>query len=177
MPGCHRCRCKRMPSQLADIRRNHLMTTWLAPCVMQGAYVVDLKAETQRNHELSEQLAASKVKYKEASSKLKQLQRDHARLLDRKLEGDRRVSTLQQKVQDLKRKCVDSRGGEQSAPQASAARSALPKQQLDKGAASLSGVAEAEKAARLAAEAKVGYAAAFRSCTWLVFKCCPMHNQ
>lgn len=137
---------------------------------------MDVKAETQRNHELSEQLAASKAKYKEASSKLKQLQRDHARLLDRKLEGDRRVSTLQQKVQDLKRKCLESRGGEQSAPQASATRSALPKQQPDKGAASFSGMAEAEKAARLAAEAKVGYAAVSNH-AWFVFKCCPVHKQ
>jgi hypothetical protein len=74
------------------------------PIVVQGAYLVDLKAESQRNQDLTQQLAGQKAKVKEANGKLKQLQKDHARLLERKLEADRRVTTLQQKLQQLRQR-------------------------------------------------------------------------
>jgi hypothetical protein len=65
---------------------------------------MDLKAETQCNQEVAQQLAGQKAKFKEANGKLRQLQKDHARLLERKLEADRRVTTLQHKVQQLRQK-------------------------------------------------------------------------
>jgi hypothetical protein len=74
-------------------------------------YLLDLKTETQHNHELSQQLSCLKSKLKEITAKLKQLQKDHARLLDRKLEGDRRIGTLQQKLQQLKQQKGGSSGG------------------------------------------------------------------
>lgn len=143
---------------------------------LQGSYILDIKAETQRNHDLSQQLASFKAKLKEATSKHKQLQRDHARLLDRKLEGDRRVGSLQQKLQQLR---TNKQAGGQSSSSAAAAATAGPRRgyvgsgssggfpgsSCQEGvAAGLSGVSggavAAEQQARLAAEAKVSWSVA-----------------
>lgn len=85
-----------------------------------------MKTEVQRNHELTQQLTTLKSKLKESTSKHKQLQKDHARLLDKKLEGDRRINTLQQKLQQLKsngRNNSSSAGGSAAAAAASGAGS------------------------------------------------------
>lgn len=72
------------------------------------------------------------------------MQRDHARLLERKLEGDRRIATLQQKLQQARKQqgggggAVDGGGGGQ---------------QQQAGSVPLT--VEHERGARLAAEAKV----------------------
>jgi chromosome segregation ATPase len=123
------------------------------PKTPQGTYILDLKAEAQRSHELTQQMTALKAKHKETTSKHKQLQRDHARLLDRKLEGDRRVGSLQQKLQQLRSSKQAGAQGGSSADAAAAGQGGV--------AAGFSGAAggavAAEQQARLAAEAKVGW--------------------
>lgn len=147
----------------------HLLPTPNPPKTVQGSYILDLKAETQRNHDLSQQIASFKAKLKEATSKHKQLQRDHARLLDRKLEGDRRVGSLQQKLQQLR---TNKQAGEQSSSSAAAAAAAGPvrgfagsgssaglpgSSQAVGFSAAAGGAVAAEQQARLAAEAKVSW--------------------
>lgn len=141
---------------------------------LQGSYILDIKAETQRNHDLSQQLALLKAKLKEATSKHKQLQRDHARLLDRKLEGDRRMGSLQQKLQQLR---TNKQAGGQSSSSAAAAAAAaagpgqgfigsgssggFPGSSSQAGfSGAASGAVAAEQQARLAAEAKVSWSVA-----------------
>lgn len=145
---------------------------------------MDLKAETQRNQELSQQLTATKARCKETSTKLKQLQKDHGRLLDKKLEGDRRVAALQHKLQESRRNTSGSSANASTSgvlspgPAQPATQAALPalrqqsqphqqeqeQQPWDNGASAepaagrvdgWGAVMAAEHKARLAAEAKV----------------------
>jgi hypothetical protein len=143
----------------------------------QASFAKDLKDEAQRHKELCQQHGKLEEKHREVATKLRRLQRDHARLLDRKLECDRRITSLQQQLQQRKQQASGSQaggGGAKSSAAAPVARRPGLQQQIQlRGTAALgsrqAALLEAEQA-RAAAESKVGLLAGCANVSMLCWR-------
>lgn len=132
----------------------------------QAAYAADLKSEAQRYTELQQTHEQLQQSHTETAGKLKRLHRDHTRLLDRKLECDRRITSLQFKLKE--RASADKAGGACAPPTTTADAAAREHQQAALAAHAALALVRAEQDARRAAEKKVCGAAGTH---------CPVSNQ